>query len=705
MARAPTIHDVSPRLLARVRSPHWPVVGQVALVVVAVALAACGGGKKASEQLPDLAGTYLLVGDVGGTQVKAGATVTLTLKSDGTLEMLAVQPGERVTSSGSWQVKGDKMTIDITDLGASAKDGAYKVEGQTLTIPVQIFGDGPGASLWRRSDSPASASGSPGATKTAPKTSWNLWDLDKDAAAAGTKVFYEAVQKGTSPTQAVQQAVDQVRRNSNVSDVQVSANGLNVMIRYKDGSLDYVLTERLAVSPTGRGSLQSMASELMAAVSPSDAGLASDAASASLIPACAALPGSPATGQRPEPGREGVNPAGGYGVTIYLPDAQPKPVKSSDSPASDARRALLVSPVYDLEHPMTNARYDSIRTIVGNGVECIEADLAKAGYTSDKVLGRLDSGKAVMSGDQALEEMTKLLTTKKYGVVYFLSHGTAISSWKPWIDDFSMIYFGLVNMDRPEIKKVVNNRKLTKEVKTEIGKELARVLGLSWNDENPPFVLGSEFDGSALLWLRPNYFQQLRDSKSVSFDSTLFFVNTCSSAANKSLPDAIKPKVYFGWQNPMDGDFISDAAETVFDSLTDKVRTARQASQLWQLHESWVVRGETSPRDANRDFKKLVALGQSSTPYDPINAQTWILIYRIRHGPASASSDVAKSMTVVQECFNQFWSAGRGAGLGGPSCRPMEYGSDQPTREDIDEAFFEVGSLLTKPFGRWTLAD
>jgi hypothetical protein len=337
----------------------------------------------------------------------------------------------------------------------------------------------------------------------------------------------------------------------------------------------------------------------------------------------------------------------------------------------------------------------------------VAADLSRAGYSVDTILGRPDSagGKNLQTGDKALEEMTRLLTSQPYGVLYYLSHGAQITSSLPWVDNFTMIYMGVVDLERPEIKKVINNRKLTKEVKNEVGKELARIIGLNWDEDNAPFWVGSELDGGALLWVRAPYFEQLRSVKRVSFDSTLVFVNTCSSGANTSLSDAIKAKAFFGWKNAMDGDFISDAGETIIDSLTDKARSARVAASLWQIHELWVVRGESSPRDASRSPDSLVKLGQNGTTYDPINGQTLILLYRIRHGPGSAASDIVNSMMLVQNCFTQFWNAGRAAGLAGPACRPMEFGSALPTQEDIDDAVHEAGGLVAKPYGRWTLAD
>jgi hypothetical protein len=674
--------------------------------------AACGGDKdtggNASQSL-DLAGTYELVRDSTGTTPRTGAKVTLVLNADGTLSLRAVQGTEELTDTGTYEVDGDKMTIAFVEQGISAEKGAFKYDGETLEIPVLMFGEGDGSSIWRRGGASAQATPRPQATAQA-KTYWNLWDLDKDLSAAATKSYAEAVQKGTPAQQALQAAADLARRSSTVAEVDVSENGLSLLIRYKTGTIDYVMTERLLVPQGVRTNrLPSYAAPRYASARP--LGSSASESSAALTPGCAELPGNPAAGSRPEPGREGLHPAGGYGVTAYLPTVQPKPITTAGSPPANARRALLVAPVYEIEHHLSPGFYDKMKNIVGPSIECLEADLTKVGYAVDKVLGTKDSaGKWLHSGDQAVEEMTKFLTFNRYGFLYFLTHGTEISSLKPWAPPpTSAIYMGVFNQDRAEFKKVINGRKITPEIKVEIAKELARIIGLRWDDNDVPIVIGSDFDGSSIVWIRPSYFRLLREQMQVSFDSTLVMVNACSSGKNTTLPDAIKPRAFFGWKVSMEGDFISDAAETIVDSLTDKARSARNAWWMYRRHEAWVIDGETTsgklPRNPNQDPVSLAAFGVGSVPYEPITSQTIILIYRVRHGPGSAASDISASISLVQSCFDQFWSSGRGAGLANPACRPMEFGSQRPTQAEINDAFFEVGGIGLKPFGRFTLAD
>jgi hypothetical protein len=666
-------------------------------------LAACGGSGGGDTDAPaDISGTYVLIEDSDGSKPRAGATVTLVLDK-GSLTLKAVMGRDELDDNGTYSIRDGRMTIEFREQGMGAKDAPFKYDGETLELPVKMFSDGEGSSTWRREGGQAAAQPTTRPAQQA-KTHWNVWDLNRDVGASATKAFSDALEKGRTWDQALQDAADFARRQSNVSDVSLSDNGLSLAITYRDGREDYVITERLIFPQQGRGYFAAPAPEMFAFSGPGAPDLASLPSEASVVQQCGAITGaSGSTSPAPEPGREGLHPAGGFGVTIYLADVQPKPLHANDSPPANARNALLLSPSYDLDHPMRYGDavyvFNSIRSAVGNNIECIADDLKRAGYNVDTILGRLEGAKEVQAGDQATEELVKLLKTKQYGVIYFLSHGTYITKKAQ-----SWLYMGVIDIERPEIKRAMNGRKLDPTVKEDMSKALAQILGLRWDDKDPVFVLGADLNGAPTLWLTPAFFSQLR-AQGVSFANTLVFNNTCSSAANDSMADAFKAKAYFGWKIPVNGVFISKAAEEMFDLMADKARSARHAWWVWRRHEAWKIDHERSPREDASKPEEMRAIGLNNIDYAPITSQSIILIYRLRHGPASASSDIAQSMLFVRSCFEQIWSQGRTSGLAAPGCRPLEFGSHVPTREEVDDAIFEVGGPVQKPFGRWTMAD
>jgi len=653
----------------RARVQRW-VVGLAVLVVVA----ACSSTTSGKGSSSSVVGSYQLVGDVGGTQVKSGATVTLTLHADGTLQVVAVQKGQRLTDSGTWKVSGHSITIEFKDEQIKGT-GTYDYDGKTLRLPVLIFGEGKGVSEWTRvggSSSPPSSSAPPVALPNAD----DLWDLDHDAAAAGTKVYSEAVAKGAARADAIAQAVAKVKTMPDVTAAEVSSNGLNITVTYSDGLSEDIVTERLQPpSATGSNLSQSLA------------GLGS------VAPTCETLPGQSADPR--EPGREGVNPGGGYGVALYEQNRQPKPVTSADTPTT--KRALLISPQYDVPHPLHGSP-STVRAVAGDNIECLQGSLKKAGYKIDTILGRVTNAKPVNSGDDAIQQMITKLTTQKYGVIYFLGHGYLERTG----DSFAGIWMGAINLDRPEIKAVLNGKKIDRVLAVKVKEEYAKLFGFTWDPANPVLDLAPDDNLTPSIILKPAFFEQLR-TKGADFSQALMMINACSSTVTLNMAKAAAPKAYLGWKSEMSGEFISHASEAIFDALTDKARTVRAAAQLWQIHEKWKATGPALP--AAEDWASLATLGANAKEYDRIDAQTYILIFRLRHGPSSATSNITKSASFVQACYDQIWKFHKGA-LASPACHALAYGGTQPTEAEVVDALFEVGAKkVNGGAARWTLAD
>jgi hypothetical protein len=179
-------------------------------------------------------------------------------------------------------------------------------------------------------------------------------------------------------------------------------------------------------------------------------------------------------------------------------------------------------------------------------------------------------------------------------------------------------------------------------------------------------------------------------------------IDACSSAVSLDFAQAAGPKAYLGWKGVMSGEFISHASEAIVDMLTDKARTVRAAAQLRQIHEKWKAPGPGIGSEV--DYLNLLAVGAGQKPYDRIDAQTYILIFRLRHGPSSASSDIKRSQAFIQACFDQIWKFHKGA-LASPACHALDYGALQPTEGEVVDALFEVGAKSVGGAGRWTLAD
>ncbi|HXH20740.1 MAG TPA: hypothetical protein VNN10_01835 [Dehalococcoidia bacterium] len=697
------------------------------MLVLALGWSGCGGGD--SGQAPDLAGTYALVGDVGGTQVRADSRVLLTLNPDGTLSMLATRPGEEVSDSGTWSVRGGRMSIELRDLGISAKDQPFKISGDELQIPIQIFGEGPGASLWRKTDATLAQSTTAPAGTAAPSGAagvtlgvqgdWQIYDIDKYATAAAMKTFLDAVNGGQNWEDAVKAAVAKARTFSNVSDVVLSPNGLNATIRYRDGRDEYLITERFTLTlPGGRGSAAPHP-ELYASAKPPrrepSTLLATYAATE-----CSALPSNPTGIARvggtnlAEPGREGLQPRPGvFLVPSYNPNDQPRPIKSDDSPPASARRALLFAPLYQVPHPgpvYTSAdkkvagMWSGFKETTGSNIECLSEDLRKGGYTLDTVLGRVQGGRRVETGLEALLTLTRKLTTTEYGVLYFLTHGAELN------DRLLKIEMGA--LDEADRRRIAGSGRLDHEsiqrLQDAIRDQVAREAGLAGDqDFRRTIYANTDINGFIELWVSADFFRLLREKKGLDFSDALVFVNACSSAANQSLQAAFDARVYFGWDQPPDLVFASEAAMRIFDLLPDKARSARNAWQMWARYEGWLEAAGGRERPARTKIERLRAYGRNGIAYPRMADQTVVLIYRMRFGPPAGPDRLQGALNVVTACWNEYWSSGRAVtGLQSTACSMIQLSSNRaPTQDEYEDAVHEVGGPIERPYGRWTLAD
>lgn len=119
-----------------------------------VALASMAGAASAVAQ--SIEGVYVHVRDSDGTKPKPRATVTLTFKggATGSLEVLATQPGETVTDTGSYGVRNNLITIHFKEMEWEANRQPFQFDGCTLTLPFKALGGsaGAGTSVWLKKD-------------------------------------------------------------------------------------------------------------------------------------------------------------------------------------------------------------------------------------------------------------------------------------------------------------------------------------------------------------------------------------------------------------------------------------------------------------------------------------------------------------------------------------------------------------------------
>ena len=110
------------------------------------------GAAAASPPVDDIAGSYTLLGDSDGTTLKKGAVITLTLGGDarGSVTVLATQPGQTVSDSGTFSARDGRITMRFLEMEWRVERQPYQFDGCTLTLPFKALSGtpGPGTSTW-----------------------------------------------------------------------------------------------------------------------------------------------------------------------------------------------------------------------------------------------------------------------------------------------------------------------------------------------------------------------------------------------------------------------------------------------------------------------------------------------------------------------------------------------------------------------------
>lgn len=107
-------------------------------------------------QQSSLLGTWNFVRDSDGSAAAAGAAITITFGNDGIATLKAAGPGQNITDSGPYSVRGNLISISLPRLGKSVADRPFTLSTDELTLPFMVFSSGLGSSIWRR---PADLSG------------------------------------------------------------------------------------------------------------------------------------------------------------------------------------------------------------------------------------------------------------------------------------------------------------------------------------------------------------------------------------------------------------------------------------------------------------------------------------------------------------------------------------------------------------------
>ena len=176
----------------------------------------------------NIEGRYKFIEDQPANMSAAkGAEILLSVTPMGVMSITASRPGEVMTSQGTYQIKGKRISIDFPEFDKSIKDGPWLLDKDILILPLQFIAEGPGTSKWRR-------------LKTGDGPIQCFFE-----------VFNREYERGTGPGPALQLAAEEARRVSTrrsssekalrISSFQPWLDGRGCTFEFEDGHEEAVL--------------------------------------------------------------------------------------------------------------------------------------------------------------------------------------------------------------------------------------------------------------------------------------------------------------------------------------------------------------------------------------------------------------------------------------------------------------------------------
>lgn len=79
-----------------------------------------------------------------------GSSIVLSVQAKGRLLLSATKPRQVLTTTGTYTLTGERISIELPELERSVKNGPWRLAGDLLTLPFQLLVEKPGSSQWRR---------------------------------------------------------------------------------------------------------------------------------------------------------------------------------------------------------------------------------------------------------------------------------------------------------------------------------------------------------------------------------------------------------------------------------------------------------------------------------------------------------------------------------------------------------------------------
>ena len=489
-----------------------------------------------------LYGSYEMVSESGGWHPAAKARVILDFVEPGTLALRATRPGESLTDVGTFNVSGRTITLNLPEIGKSASNSPFTVDGQSLVLPFQLFGEGTGTSTWKRLDDSADP--------LSQATQGSCAIASRDGREAALKAVATALQK-----------------NPAVKTAKICGSA-TVLVTYQDGYQEFFL------APPGESRTTSKQEE------PGDAMLGRPRSAVRVRVLRRRRHGAAPLqrvqflrlGGGPLPGMPGIPGSAAAQWLAYEPD----PISKGDAPPE--RTALILAPFDTLPVliPGTGGAAFPTFKSMGEKLGVIQDYLKHAHY---------DTSNTFTNQQVTVKLLYEKLKDQRWGVFFMSTH----SGFED--DDAILItgeevpqQFSATPGSREQFLDQYFQNYLDTSVAGSLGPEVYQrlrasiIVGFIYQDHIPFIAIKSSFFKAA----------------GADFSKSMVVLSACESAATSyvnsgnrqsvqvkgNFRDALGARSFAGWTTDVDTELGADIDQEFFHYLSRKTRSDREAMQF-----------------------------------------------------------------------------------------------------------------------------
>jgi len=615
--------------------PRWPAWAAALICFLCWPIWLCGQAK--------IEGLYKFIEDQpADISAAKGAEILLSVAAGGTMSITATKPGEVMTTQGTYQVQGDRISLNFPELDKSVRDGLWRLENDILVLPLQFIGDRPGTSKWRR-------------VKSGDGPIFRFFEAYQSAGGSGAGGALQAAAEEAKRRSQERKKKDRAKTAIVTYEIWEDSNAC--LFTFENGQMELAAVALTPVSPPQ--------------ARPQPRGpLTRDPRTH--------IPARPRTAPDDPPSKTAI---------IFAP--------FNTVPYFNA----VVRPGSGTAVPRVEYGWSEGFKKYGEDLELFRTKLEQCYYQVTVLPDTQATPKALYQAAMALKG------DKGPGLIYFGTHGFAgpkkgivllsgVSIGPAEFEDY-------IHNDDIQYETIVKQN-----VPPGYEEDISREHFIEKRNVVPVWHQKAQGVPICMLGMTDAFFRRMVAQDGLDLSRSFVYANACQSAKNPDLAQALQARAFLGNREAKLITSATAEAHCLFGLLTRPTFSVREAVGLMKhvLHNRVTVfypEEDLLSQVQDRDIDLLVLCGDTQKECEIPDFDVLYLCWMARWN-SKAPEDACLGL---QEVYDKFWGKGSFSRMNSPVANAGVRGTHVPTSEEVEFARHLVCGAPKREGGRFTLND